>query len=87
MHPALALPVLLGLMFALFPFIIFGLFLMIAVGGTVLWVMAIVSCAKNESPVGNDKIVWLLIILFLHVIGAAIYFLVRRPQRIRELGR
>jgi hypothetical protein len=35
----------------------------------------------NEPSEGTDKIVWILIILFTHVIGAAIYFLVRRPRR------
>jgi hypothetical protein len=87
MHPSPVVPLLAGLLVMLFPCFIIGLFFVVGICGTILWVIAIIDCAKNESPVGNDKLVWLLIIIFLHAIGAAIYFLVRRPQRIRELGR
>jgi len=72
-----------GLVFFL---LLFGVFVVVGIGGTILWIMAIIDCAKNEPSSSNDKVVWLLIILFLHAIGGAIYFLVRRPQRIRELG-
>jgi hypothetical protein len=54
--------------------------------GPVLWACALVSCLRNESSSGNTKIVWTLIILLVHVVGPIAYFLVRRPQRIRELG-
>jgi hypothetical protein len=54
--------------------------------GPVLWVSALLSCIQNESSIGNTKVIWVLLILFLHVFGALAYFLIRRPQRIRELG-
>ena len=60
---------------------------MIALLGTVLWIWMLVDCAMNEPSTDNTKIVWILIILFTHVLGAIIYFLVRRPQRISETGR
>ena len=47
----------------------------------------LIDCIQNEPSEGNDKIVWLLVILLLQWIGAVIYFLVRRPQRMRDLGR
>ena len=87
MHPDPVVPVAVGLFMMMVPMIIIGVFFLIGVVGTILWIMAIIDCAKNESPVGNDKIVWLLVIIFLHLIGAAVYYLVRRPQRMRELGR
>ena len=71
----------------LFPSLIFLLFLLISIAGTVLWIWMIVDCATKEPSEGNDKIVWILIIVFTHVIGALIYLLVRRPTRIREHGR
>ena len=55
--------------------------------GTVLWIWMIIDCATKETEQGNTKIVWVLIIVFTHWIGALIYLLVRRPQRIAELGR
>ncbi len=57
--------------------------LAIALLGTVFWVWMLVDCAMHEPTEGSDKIVWVLIILFTHFIGAAIYFLVRRPRRPR----
>ena len=47
----------------------------------------LVDCASNEPSEGNDKIVWILVILFTFFIGAAIYYLVRRPERMRNHGR
>ena len=43
----------------------------------------LVDCLKNEPSEGNDKIVWLLVIVFTKFIGAAIYYFVRRPARMR----
>ena len=59
----------------------------IIVGGTVLWVWMIVDCATNESSEGNDKLIWILIIVLTHLLGALLYFFLRRPQRIKELGK
>ena len=54
--------------------------------GTVFWIWTLIDCATKESSQGNDKVVCILVIALTHVLGAAIYFLVRRPQRMRELG-
>ena len=65
----------------------FGLaFFCLAVIGTIFWIWMLVDCAMKETSQGNDKLIWVLVILFTHWIGAAIYFFVRRPQRIREVG-
>jgi heme/copper-type cytochrome/quinol oxidase subunit 4 len=55
--------------------------------GPVLWIAALVSCIKNESSTDNTKVVWVVLIAVFQVFGALAYFLIRRPQRIRELGR
>ena len=49
---------------------------------TVYWIRAVLDCAQNESPEDNDKIIWILIILLLGWLGAALYNRIRRPQRI-----
>jgi hypothetical protein len=61
--------------------------LVVGVGGTGLWIWALVDCATKEADSGNNKVVWVLIIALLHFIGALIYLFVRRPQRVAELGR
>jgi heme/copper-type cytochrome/quinol oxidase subunit 2 len=48
---------------------------------------SIIDCATKESDIGNNKLVWILIILFGGVIGSAVYILVRRPKRKAEVGR
>ncbi len=63
-----------------------GFVFLLGIGSFVVWIAALVSCLKNESPTGNTKIVWALVILLTHFVGGLIYFLVRRPERIRELG-
>jgi cell division protease FtsH len=58
----------------------------IMLGGFLFWVWVLIDCATNEASEGNTKLVWVLIILFVNLLGAFVYFLVRRPQRYRELG-
>ena len=60
---------------------------MIGLAGTAFWIWMIIDCATKERSEGNDKVIWILIILLTHVIGAMIYFFARRPARIAELGR
>ena len=69
----------------LFPGVLFiGAFF---IGGTILWAWMLIDCATKEPSEGNDKVVWILIIVLTHLIGASIYLLARRPTRIREHGR
>ena len=39
-----------------------------------------------EDIVQNDKLAWLLVILMLPLLGALMYYFVRRPKRISTLG-
>ena len=65
----------------------FLLCLVFGVAGTILWIWMIVDCATKEPAEGNDKIIWILIIIFTHWIGALLYFFVRRPKRIQLCGK
>ena len=70
----------------LLPFLIFIPLVLIVLALVVFWIWMLVDCATKEPSAGNDKIVWILVIVFTHWIGALIYFLVRRPQRKKDLG-
>ena len=63
-----------------------GFLLFFVVLGSAIWIAALLSCIKHESPKDSTMIVWVLVIVFTHCLGGLLYFLVRRPQRIRELG-
>jgi hypothetical protein len=59
--------------------LVFGL---VALAATVFWIWMLVDCATNSRLTGNDKIIWVLIVLFLNWIGGLIYFLVIRNKTI-----
>lgn len=42
--------------------------------------MALISVLKNDFK-GNDKIIWVLLIIFLPFLGALLYFLVGRGRK------
>ena len=70
-------------MFGVLELLVVLLFLVMSVGGTMLWVWMLVDCAIKEPSEGNDKIVWILVIVLTHWVGALIYLLARRPKRIQ----
>ncbi len=75
----------------MFALMLGGLELLLVLGvgvlGTVFWIWMLIDCATREPSTGNDKVVWILVIALTHWIGALIYLLVRRPQRIAQTGR
>ncbi|MDB6024696.1 MAG: hypothetical protein JWM68_919 [Verrucomicrobiales bacterium] len=70
-----------------FGILFLGAFLLFGLAATIFWIWALIDCATKEPDRGNDKIVWILVIVLTHWIGALIYLLVRRPKRIAQYGR
>ena len=74
---------------ALFELIGGGLFvgfLLLMLGLSILWVWMLIEVLTKEPDEGNDKVVWLIVIIMLPTLGSLIYFFVRRPQRITQTG-
>jgi hypothetical protein len=46
-------------------------------------ILALISVLMNEFQ-GNDKIMWVLIIIFLPFLGSLLYFLIGRDRRINR---
>ena len=63
------------------------LFLLVGLGGFVLWIWMLIDCINHEPSEGNDKLIWVLVIVLTGWIGALIYLFARRPKRIRMYGR
>jgi hypothetical protein len=63
------------------------IFLPLLLLATIFWIWMLVDCATKEPSEGNEKIIWILVIIFTHLLGALIYYLIRRPERIRDHGR
>lgn len=38
----------------------------------VLWIWALVSCIKGDNP---NKLIWILVIIFLPLLGSVLYFM------------
>ena len=70
----------------LFPLLLLIFILPVALLAIAFWIWMLVDCATKEPSAGNDKIIWILVIIFTHWLGALIYFLVRRPERKRLFG-
>ena len=47
-----------------------------------LWIFALVDILRSEFT-GSNKIVWLLVVIFLPVIGFILYFLIGTKQKIK----
>jgi hypothetical protein len=68
------------------PLIVYALFLLGAAAAVAFWVWMIIDCATREPAEGNERLIWILIIVLAHWIGALIYYFVRRPKRIDLYG-
>jgi len=75
-----------SLLVGLLPLLIILPLLLVGLALFVFWIWMLVDCATKEPSQGNDKIIWILIIIFAHWLGALIYFLVRRPERKKLFG-
>ncbi|HEX2642288.1 MAG TPA: PLDc N-terminal domain-containing protein, partial [Thermoanaerobaculia bacterium] len=61
-------------------------FIAIVVCGTMFWITMLVDCIKHEPQI-QARLFWSVIIAFTHVVGALLYFFVRRPVRARLVAK
>ncbi len=59
--------------------------LVVALAGFAFWVWSVIDCAQNETDADNNRLIWLIVIGFGGVVGCAVYWLVRRRQRVGRL--
>jgi hypothetical protein len=70
------------------PFAAFGLgpsemIILLVIGLLFLfWLWMLIDCLKNPALQGAEKIVWVLVIVFLHSLGALLYFFMGRSKRV-----
>ena len=60
--------------------------LLLGVVATAFWIWMLIDCVTKENNEGNNRLIWVLIIIFTHWICALFYMIVRRPQRRAEMG-
>jgi hypothetical protein len=47
-----------------------------------LFIIALLDILRNDFP-GQEKIVWLLVVIFLPLLGPILYFFIGRKKRIK----
>ncbi|MCL4428888.1 MAG: PLDc N-terminal domain-containing protein [Deltaproteobacteria bacterium] len=52
------------------------------IASIVLWISALIDILKSDFRGGSDKIVWLLVVVFLPLLGAILYFTIGKNQKI-----
>jgi hypothetical protein len=46
----------------------------------IFWIAMLIHALTNRALTGVEKLIWVLVILFLHALGGLIYFFVGRKQ-------
>ncbi|MCX7793537.1 MAG: PLD nuclease N-terminal domain-containing protein [Thermodesulfovibrionales bacterium] len=63
---------------------IFVLFiLLIFIGIFAVWLFALIDILKSEFT-GYNKIIWILVVLFIPLVGAVLYFIIGRKQKLNQ---
>jgi len=55
----------------------------LAFSGIIFTIIALIDILKSEFS-GNNKIVWTLVVLFLNLFGALLYFAIGRNQKVKN---
>lgn len=45
------------------------------------WIWMLIDAIQNRGLTDNEKIVWVLVIVFLHWLGALLYLVIGHPKR------
>lgn len=75
-----------GIMFSIISLILFLFSLAFTILYFAFWIWMLIDCLKYEPSEGNDKIIWAVVIILLQALGALLYYIVRRPERIKLTG-
>jgi phospholipase D-like protein len=66
--------------------LLFVVFFLLSLAGLAVWIWALIDCLQVPDDAlyeSGNKLVWVLIIVFLNVIGAILYVAIGRPQGTR----
>ncbi|MFD2248538.1 PLDc N-terminal domain-containing protein [Pontibacter ruber] len=53
---------------------------------TILWLWALIDLLNSDFEKGIDKLIWLVVIVFIPLLGALLYLLFGRKQKARSLN-
>jgi hypothetical protein len=53
----------------------------IAVASFVFWIWMLISAVQNKGLMDGEKVAWVLVLVFIHLLGAILYFFIGHPKR------
>ena len=59
----------------------FIVLILIVLAASIFWIWMLIDVLASNMPVA-EKLLWFLVIFFLHLVGAIIYFVVGRSGRV-----
>jgi hypothetical protein len=62
----------------------FLVFACLALLTSLLWIWAVIDILRSDFKKDSDKIVWLLVVFFLHFFGAIIYLVIGTKQKVEN---
>ncbi len=60
--------------------IIVALFMLVV--GLLVPIIALIDIIRSDFRGSNDKLIWVIVVLFLNIIGALLYWVIGRNQRV-----
>lgn len=57
---------------------LWSIFMLITI---VISIISLINILNNQFP-NNDKLIWVLVVLFLPILGSILYFIIGRPKRL-----
>lgn len=49
---------------------------------TLLWLIALIDILKSNFKESTSKIIWVLIVIFLPIIGSILYFIIGKENKV-----
>jgi hypothetical protein len=57
--------------------IFFAICVLLALAATIFWIWMLIDCISQPME-STEKLIWVLVIIFLHLLGAVLYFVIKR---------
>ncbi len=60
-----------------------ALLTLLGIAALVFWIWMLVDCMRREPPESMEKLTWALVILLGSIVGALVYYVIRKLPRDR----
>jgi len=75
-----------GVGLGIFFIVVVLVLIVLAILTTIFWIWMLIDCLTNNYVNPDNKLLWVILIFFTHIVGALVYFFaVRLPQRAQSI--